>query len=340
MANLLATFLLGGAFLFFGLSFAVDATGYGVLVNGIFEDYLPARISVAMVLAFAFTLAKALFCAIIAWSRHHRQKAPRRAIWALRAVVVVNSMVISLLVLSANLVSPEAQSLLDTARREVNREGMRDERAATLWLDTVKQVLLADRDLALDALDTFYIPRIAEAERERRAQMDIGGQKFKGALFSEFDAQIGKLTDEWKAETARVNTTFRTALAAAETKARARRDAALAREKEAMDALTIDRFTGTTEAQNPHLVRLTEMLNSARGQDWIDPILAGMFLTLTAALVIEFAPLVLLGYGLALIFDQGTAQDRRGAGMTAPRHPGPRAVAAPRAPVMPGIAAE
>lgn len=297
MPAILSVFYLAGAAVFLLISYLFETRGYGMIFGNSFAGLLPYGLSIAAVLAFGLNLAKGLFCAALAFAGPEDRGSTRGMVWSLRVLVVTNSLILSLLVFSGNLVAPQADAMLVQARNAVRQDFQSREMQMQVQLDASVARVNGQLQARLGDLRDYYDPRIKTAESERRAQMDIGGSAWKGSKFDEFDRQIAALNAEWSTARKLARDEADTQVAALSTGHQQKLDALRHASVNAQGALSLKDLRQRDEAQNPDLLRLADLLAGTLNIPGLSPLFMGVILTAVAALLIEFTPLVLLSAG-------------------------------------------
>lgn len=283
------------------ISYQFEVSAYTVLLGPVLAGpkFATWKLTGAECLALGLNAAKVGLIFIIAHLVASRLGGVLR-LKALRGLVLLLSLLMTLLVFAGQTISPHAERRLAALRQEAADRIETALGSVNYAFDTRRARVEKTLDAEFKALKAAHEVRLENHEKQLTKERGIGGQNFRGARYEEllrlideektdYRTQVRRLRDEARADIAKIERDRQDALAAArKASGNGRTD------------ITLEDVFGTTEAQHPIVLRMVELVRTISDQDWITPAMVTVLLTFLVSLVIEVLPIALLGHVFSL----------------------------------------
>jgi len=290
-------------------SYQFELIGYTALLGdvGAIQPFRNLTLTVTGILAIGLNGGKIMLLFVIA-DMAHRYGGLAFAAKALRAVVLMLSLMMTLIVFAGQTISPRAQSNLDAARAQTASD--HDAVAADLKAQSAQlsQEVGARYRIETGNLLRIHETRLADLNEQLDGERQVGNQKFKGARYNELGDLIEKETAAYRLRVDELRHLERAELDSIETKYRQEATAIEADRDSRLASLGFDQMFASSEAQHPYMLRATEMVR-VYFPDQADPIKVTIVLALVLCFAVELLPMVLFSH-LFMILSASTTRQR------------------------------
>lgn len=214
----------------------------------------------------------------------------------LRVLILALSLLMTLVIVSGQTISPQAEARLEAFRTEATERY--EAELANLVEETAQQLSRVTERFAteMSAVRDTSATRITEWNAQRDVERGIGGQDFKGTRYDDLERLI---LAEQASSARRLDELSRDELAAAAavTQEAAGKRAQL--EQKLADTLRendFDTVYASSEAQNLYVLKFVTVLRQFVENDVVNPVLTTIGLSILISLLIEVTPMTLFGY--------------------------------------------
>jgi len=282
------------------LSYRFEAMAYSQILGTLGARPLFAGSSVTLAEGLAAGLNTAKVALIYVAAQHLVRRRGWRTLLprAVHAFLITVSLVMTLLVIGGQTISPDAErrltSLLESTEARFSSEAARLEAAAASQREAIRQSYEAERT----QLSAAHLSRMAELQEGLDAERDnvIDGE-FYGPRYQDFERNIeleraafASRTDELRAREEAAMAALADTLVTDLSAVQGARDTALS-------GISLGSVFDVEEAQNPYLLRFLEIARyiAPEGVE-IEIVFLTVFVAVMISLGVEISPLVVLGY--------------------------------------------
>ncbi len=220
--------------------------------------------------------------------------------WAsvLRGALIIYTCLMMLLTTSAEIVDPNLESLVENTKvaarsaYETERQQATDDYAARLAAN--KNTFESEREVE----NTDYKNLRDPLNDLHTKEMGIGGQQFKGARYKELDAKIEELDKKHQTALHDIFIRETAAVSALQQDLASVLKELDVRLSHGVSGITADSLSGSTEAQNPAIIRLVSTIHTIIAPQWLTPKAMTFLITVLITALIELVPIALLSGAL------------------------------------------
>lgn len=214
----------------------------------------------------------------------------------LRILILILSLLMTLVIVSGQTISPQAEARLEAFRAEATDN--HEAELTALGDETAQQLArISERFAAeLTAVRNTSATRIVEWNAQRDVERGIGGQDFKGTRYEDLERLI---LDEQNSSAKRLDELRReelTATAAVTQEAAGKRTGLEQKLADKLRETDFDTVYASTEAQNPYVLKFVSVLRQFIESNAVNPVLITIGLSVLISLLIEVTPMTLFGY--------------------------------------------
>jgi hypothetical protein len=272
------------------ISFYMELVPYRSILSGI--DYVIINgVTVTIVIAATFNAAKIG----ITWIFAHMKVAGKNpfSAYALRLVLITNSLFMTLFVVTGQFTAPNAEEVLMKNIRTIEQLFYDKEHAARenhrLALEQMKASYLLERE----EFRNLYQPDLDEAAEGQKYEMkNVVNGIWKGEKYNEWNDKYYITQEKLNKALVQAFGRYRDKLDAHNTKYEQKLESIAAEKQAALDNESIEKYLNSYESQNRLVVSFIAMMNKATGLD-IGPHHITLLVASLITAIVEFVPLLL-----------------------------------------------
>lgn len=315
------TILLVGALIAAGLlvflSYRFEAVAYAQIFGsvGAAEIFPQSGFTVAEGFSAAMNLAKVYLVYITAQYQIKAgwwQALPARLV---RWFVVVISIIMTVLILGGETISPGASERLEEYRAEIDEREEAEIATIDASNEQQRQALVAQFNTDLAALSQAHFERVEDLQDLIDAERLSGaGESFYGPRYQDLERNVAAERDRFAEASSELRSTHMQALADLTDERLAMVSTVRERADADRNGLSLASVFDSEEVQNPYLLRFLEIANAiAPDGVEVEMIAITVFLSLILSLGIELAPVIILGYVFGVIARAGRHHEEQAA---------------------------
>lgn len=214
----------------------------------------------------------------------------------LRILILILSLLMTLVIVSGQTISPQAEARLEAFRTEATDN--HEAELTVLGDETAQQLARITERFAAEttAVRNTSATRIAEWNAQRDVERGIGGQDFKGTRYEDLERLI---LDEQNSSAKRLDELRREELAATTAITQEATGKRTSLEQKLTDTLSktdFDTVYASSEAQNPYILKFVTVLRQFIESNAVNPVLMTIGLSVLISLLIEVTPMTFFGY--------------------------------------------
>jgi hypothetical protein len=319
VVGFVTTILLVGALITAGLlvylSYRFEAVAYAQIFGsvGAAEIFPQSGFSVAEGFSAAMNLAKIYLVYITAqylvkagwW-----QALPARLV---RWFVVAISIIMTVLVLGGETISPGASERLEEYRAAIDEREETEIATIDASIEQQRQALVAQFNTDFAALSQAHFERVDDLQELIDAErLNGAGESFYGPRYQDLERNVAAERDSFAAASLSLRSTHMQALADFTNERLTMVSVVRERADADRNSLSLASVFESEEAQNSYLLRFLEIANAIAPEGVeVEMIAVTVFLSLILSLGIEVAPIIILGYVFGVIARAGLRSEEQ-----------------------------
>jgi hypothetical protein len=299
------------ATLFVYLSYTFELTAYENLLGDAFAGVVVPLLGVSLIAGIAICLNGAKLSITWLLATSPKQGIFRNlALKAIRVVIIINSVLMTLMVFSGELVDPKAEEVLANMNEVTAVRYESEKSAVNETFDAQEANLQLQVSRERQAIDKFHLPRLKNLEDLLTAERERGGKYFHGRRYKELLRLIEEQTLAYNTATDKLVSNEQSSLQALRRQRSAALETVAYVNENGVSSMSLKDVVGTVEAQNPQMVRFVATLTSLQENDRITPQTSSIVLTVLATILIELLPILLLHHVFRSAARVGTTRER------------------------------
>lgn len=297
---LTALFALGAVF----SSYQFELMGYTALLGAVGQEQpLQAlKLTVAEILAIGLNGGKIMLI-FICVDMTVRYAKPAVAAKLLRALVLLLSLAMTLLVFGGQAISPMAQANLEEARSKIGQDYQETVTTLSDQQRSQEAAISNQTEQDLLRLSTAHQTRLSELEDLLDAERLVGNQNFRGNRYVELESMIKKAKADYRARVDELRAMERDEIGALTASVQSQLTDADTKHQARLDEISFADSFLSAEAQHPYLLRAAEMVKVFLPEH-ADHVKVTIALAFLLCFAVELLPIVLFNHLFLVLAEQ------------------------------------